>query len=83
MSLPTEWVTVNVMKTMQQIVARASHRAFVGLPACAFTAHLARNVFLINVTGRNKEFLDLAVAFTMTVIKDRVIINLVPKPLKP
>ncbi|KAI0774403.1 cytochrome P450 [Fomes fomentarius] len=60
-----EWVTVNAVKTMQQIIARASNRAFVGLPVC-----------------RNQEFLDLAIAFTITVIKDRVIINLVPKPLK-
>ena len=44
---------------------------------CPLAAHgVSRSV------GRNQEFLDLAIAFTMTVIKDRVIINLVPQFLK-
>ena len=29
-----EWTTVDPMVTMQQIVARASNRVFVGLPLC-------------------------------------------------
>ena len=33
----TEWVSVNVKKTMEEIVARATNRAFVGLPLCAYS----------------------------------------------
>ncbi len=79
-----EWVTVNAVKTMQEIVARASNRAFVGLPVCTSSFLLLAQNFrgLPVMTGRNQEFLDLAIAFTITVIKDRFIINLVPKPLK-
>ena len=32
--LPIEWTTVDVIKTMQKIVARLSNRVFVGLPTC-------------------------------------------------
>lgn len=33
--VPPEWLEVNVMTAMQQIIARASNRVFVGLPVCA------------------------------------------------
>ncbi|KAI1792290.1 cytochrome P450 [Ganoderma leucocontextum] len=36
-----EWTTVNVMTTMQKIVARASNRVFVGLPLCRNEEFLA------------------------------------------
>ncbi|KAI0673798.1 cytochrome P450 [Trametes maxima] len=61
-----EWLSVDVMKTTQKIIARASSRVFVGAPAC-----------------RNKEYLDLAIAFTIEVIKDKTIINFFPQVLKP
>ncbi|RDX42957.1 cytochrome P450 [Lentinus brumalis] len=61
-----KWVTVTVMPTMQHIIARASNRAFVGLPLC-----------------RNEGFLELAVTFTRAVLKDRDMLSLVPRPLKP
>ncbi|KAI0741267.1 cytochrome P450 [Daedaleopsis nitida] len=60
------WTTLPVMKTMQEIVARASNRAFVGFPIC-----------------RNQSFLDLAIAFAITVMKDRYVINAFPNLLKP
>ena len=44
---------------------------------CPLAAHgVSRSV------GRNQEFLDLAVDFTMVVMKDRFVINLVPGPFK-
>ncbi|KAI0368877.1 cytochrome P450 [Pilatotrama ljubarskyi] len=61
-----EWVSVDVMKTTQRIIARASSRVFVGMPTC-----------------RDKEYLDLAVAFTIEVIKDKTIINFFPNFMKP
>ncbi|KAI9060502.1 cytochrome P450 [Trametes sanguinea] len=60
------WLQVNVIQAARDIVARASNRVFVGLPAC-----------------RNQKYLDLAVSFTMDVVKDRSIINLFPSALKP
>ncbi|KAI0800573.1 cytochrome P450 [Fomes fomentarius] len=60
-----EWTTVDVMKTTQQIVARASNRVFVGVPVC-----------------RNQEYLDIAIKFTIDVIKDKTLINMVPLSLK-
>ncbi|KAI1793056.1 cytochrome P450 [Ganoderma leucocontextum] len=59
-----EWTTVNVMTSMQKIVARASNRIFVGLPLC-----------------RNEEYLDLAIRFTMDVVKDQVVMTLIPYSL--
>ncbi|KAI0354621.1 cytochrome P450 [Trametes cingulata] len=61
-----EWVSVNAMEKTREIIARASNRVFVGLPAC-----------------RNQQYLDLAVNFTKSVIKDRAIINLFPAWFKP
>ncbi|RDX42959.1 cytochrome P450 [Lentinus brumalis] len=61
-----KWVTITVMPVIQHIVARASNRAFVGLPLC-----------------RDEGFLDLCIRFTRVVIKDRYVISLFPRSLKP
>ncbi|TBU42576.1 cytochrome P450 [Dichomitus squalens] len=61
----TEWISVNVLKTMLNVVARVSNRVFVGLPVC-----------------RNQAYLDIAIAFTIDVIKDRTIINIFPDFVK-
>lgn len=34
-------------------------------------------------TGRNQGYLDLAINFTLSVVKDRAIINMFPELLKP
>ncbi|CDO73437.1 hypothetical protein BN946_scf185013.g72 [Trametes cinnabarina] len=65
-ALENEWLKVNVMQATRDIVARASNRVFVGLPAC-----------------RNREYLDLAISFTLDVVNDRNIINSYPSILKP
>ncbi|KAI0640730.1 cytochrome P450 [Trametes meyenii] len=61
-----EWLPVDVMGTIQKIVARASSRVFVGEPAC-----------------RIQEYLDLSVTFTVDVIKDKTVLNLLPDLFKP
>ena len=69
---------------MQHIVSRASNRAFVGLPLCAlFLAALLLEAMLSAFAGRNEGFLELAVTFTRAVVKDRNVMALVPRPLKP
>ncbi|KAI0828877.1 cytochrome P450 [Trametes gibbosa] len=60
------WLEVPVMRTMQQIIARASNRVFVGLPVC-----------------RNQEYLDLSISFTIDIVKDKTLIKLFPKFLRP
>ncbi|PIL31339.1 cytochrome P450 [Ganoderma sinense ZZ0214-1] len=61
-----EWAPVSVMTAMQQIVARASSRVFVGVPLC-----------------RNQEYLDMSIRFTRDVSSDRLVMNRVPRFLKP
>ncbi|OSD03318.1 cytochrome P450 [Trametes coccinea BRFM310] len=61
-----EWLEVAIMPTMQQIIARASSRVFVGAPLC-----------------RNKEYLNLAIKFTIDIIKDKTLVKLAPSFLKP
>ena len=33
-----EWLAIHVMPAMQQVIARATNRVFVGLPLCLCTA---------------------------------------------
>ncbi len=75
---------MTVMPTMQHIIARASNRAFVGLPLCTHMfAALSVGPVLTAPAGRNEGFLELAVTFTRAVLKDRDMLSLVPRPLKP
>ncbi|KAI0640040.1 cytochrome P450 [Trametes polyzona] len=61
-----DWVEVNLMGVVLQMVARLSGRVFVGLPLC-----------------RNQEYLDLAIRFTIDVVRDRDMLNKWPQVLKP
>ena len=85
-SVCTEWTAVSVMYTMHQIVARASNRVFVGVPLCKpFAARVDYARWLMDVCfiGRNKEYLDMAIRFTRDVSSDRLVMNRVPRFLKP
>ena len=72
------------MTTMQQIVARASSRVFVGLPLCELPSQVLWPTILLRLgwTGRNQEYLDMAIRFTIDVMKDRVTMNITPYGLK-
>ena len=83
-SFDAEWAAVKVMPVMQHIVSRASNRAFVGRPLCALIlAVLSLEAMLSAFTGRNEGFLELAVMFTRAVVKNRNVMALVPRTLKP
>ena len=75
---------MNVMTTMQKIVARASNRVFVGLPLCAlFRRRCQRSHQLMHpLLGRNEEFLALPLRFTLDVMKDTVVMSITPDILK-
>ena len=72
------------MTTMQQIVARASSRVFVGLPLCELPSQVLWTTIVLKLvwTGRNQEYLDMAIRFTIDVMKDRVTMNITPYGLK-
>ena len=79
-----------VFPTMRRIVARASNRAFVGLPLCThlatapYTAYLG-DVFNIGscYVGRNEDFLGHAIGFTENLMKDAIPLRLVSPFVKP
>lgn len=80
-----EWTTVSAMPTMQKIVARASNRVFVGTPLCAYPLLLRDPGVrrLMRGAGRKQDYLDLAIRFTMDVVKDRTILIFFPHILRP
>ena len=75
------------MPTMQKIVARASNRVFVGTPLCAYPLPLGdpgvRRLMHVRGAGRKQDYLDLAIRFTMDVVKDRTILIFFPHILRP
>ena len=73
------------MTAMQEIVARASNRVFVGLPVCSYICSKA--AFLVRAdhprsSGRNEHFLKLGIKFAIDVIKDKDYLRHYPKFLK-
>ena len=86
--LATEWQSVPVMDTMMKVVCRASNRIFVGLPLCTCLSIISLFFFgeycvLTSFAGRDSDFVDLNVNFTIDVIKTAFILQMVPPFLKP
>jgi hypothetical protein len=77
----TEWQSVRVMDTMMKIVCRASNRIFVGLPLCTWL--LSLDYYVLSFAGRNSDYVNLNVQFTVDVIKTAFILRMVPGFLKP
>ena len=79
-----EWVAVDTVNVMQKIVARASNRVFVGLPLCPCVRvpHPSLADELAARTGRDEDYVDLAINFTLDVMKDKYLINMFPPFLK-
>jgi hypothetical protein len=73
------------MNSMLKIVCRASNRFFVGLPLCTLVK-LGRRLSLMPIpfpTGRDPDYLDMSMTFTMDVMKTAIACNLAPKFLQP
>ncbi len=69
------------MATVQRIVARTSNRLFVGLPLCNYscsTAHYGSHFIL----GRDPEYRQLNIDFTVNLILSGRLLHLLPKPLR-
>ena len=68
---------------MLNVVARVSNRVFVGQPLCECIICCVVCVLIASAgTGRKQEYLDIAVAFTIDLIKDKMIINLFPNSMR-
>ena len=64
-----------------KVVSRASNRIFVGLPLCTWL--LSLEYCVLSFAGRNSDYVDLNVQFTIDVMKTAVILRMVPEILKP
>jgi hypothetical protein len=69
------------MDTMKKVVCRASNRVFVGLPLCMWL--LSPGNYVLSFAGRNSDYVDINVQFTVDVIKTAFILRVVPDFLKP
>ena len=71
------------MQTMLNVVARVSNRVFVGQPLCECIIRCVVCVLIASAgTGRKQEYLDIAIAYTIDVIKDKTMVNLFPDFMK-
>jgi hypothetical protein len=69
------------MDTAMKVVCRASNRVFVGLPLCTWL--LSLQYYVLSFAGRNPDYVDLNVQFTMDVIKTGFILRMVPAFFRP
>lgn len=86
----SEWVKVPVYEAILDIVCRSSNRTFVGLPLCEWPAHLYFFVYIRTkrtndgfLGGRDPDYMELNINFTMDVVKAGFMINRFPNFLKP
>ena len=80
-----DWVSKPALATMMKIVCSASNKVFVGLPLCndnffLFFPYMSTNQ---EVTGRNKDYMDLNIRFTIDVVKAANTIKPFPDIVKP
>ena len=72
------------MDAMMKVVCRASNRIFVGLPLCKCGFyHFELEYYNMSFAGRNADFVDINVQFTVDVVKTAFILRLFPDFLKP
>jgi hypothetical protein len=66
-----EWQSVRVMDKLMKVVCQASNRIFVGLPLCTWL--LSPEYYVLSYEGRNSDFVDLNVQYTVDVVKTATI----------
>ena len=77
------WKSVPALSSMQIIICRASSRLFVGLPLCESCGVSLYPLLILATLGRDPDWIDLNIQFTLFVAQGSVIIRLFPKLLKP
>jgi len=83
-----EWLKLKAKETVMPIVCRASNRIIVGAPLCQSSPLFdvqVHKIFNLNNygTGRNSDYMDLNINFTITVMKAALILRYLPPFLKP
>ena len=78
-----EWMSVPALGGMQKVVCRATNRVFVGLQLCEHSPGLPSLVLISTVLGRDSDWMDLNIQYSVDVIKGAAISRLLPDFLKP
>ena len=77
----SEWKSVPALSSTQKIVCRTTNRVFVGLPLCVPPP--LHFVFISCVLGRDPEWIDLNIQYTIDIMKGGAVLGLFPNFLKP
>ena len=81
---PPEWLKLNATEAMMPIICRAINCIFVGAPLCQSSPSFDIHKIIYNHgTGRNPDYTDLNVNFTIKVVKAATILRFFPPFLKP
>ena len=76
----SEWKSVPALGVIQQVACRTTSRAFVGLPLCMLPAPLLFPLLLNPITlGRDPDWIDLNIRYTIDFLTSGVMIGLFPK----
>ncbi|KAJ8088075.1 hypothetical protein PM082_013626 [Marasmius tenuissimus] len=79
-----DWIECYGHATVLKIVVRAANRLLVGLPLCKFgPSNFAFVNFMSLLLGREPDYCDLNLDFTINVIANSILIGLFPKILHP
>ncbi len=81
-----DWVKVPVIHTMQRVVCQTTNRMLVGSPLCNFlkeSFHSFKALLMSIPIGRDRDYLNLNLDFSINIIKFAAIISIFPKSLKP
>ena len=77
-----EWKSVPALTSMQQVIVRTSNRILVGLPLCETSSSLLPSVFNKASLGRDPDWIDLNIRYTVDVATGGFTIRLFPKLLR-
>ena len=76
----SEWKSIPALDVIQRVVCRTTNRVFVGLPLCMLSAYFLFPWFLSSIAlGRNPDWIDLNIRYTVNVIKGGIITGLFPR----
>ena len=76
-----EWKSVPALSSAQKVVCRTTNRVFVGLPLCEPSP--LSFAFISCALGRDPEWIDLNIQYTIDVMTGGAVLGLFPDLLKP
>jgi hypothetical protein len=87
LTLHAEWVKVPFLETIQRVICRTTNRIFVGVPLCTrSSSHSSTPLVALTVftffSGRDRDYQNLNLTYSINVMKFGIIISWFPKPLK-